>query len=139
MAWRPAPSPPQKQAAICVACARTLHDGRVTEGEIGRLVVFQDRKWVVADPRLGAFSVSIDGTRVGIARVEGEFGREVSPGSHRVRIRQWWYRSPPVEVDVLKGETVRLRADIDRSVGPVRRMGRMLVHPSRSLTLTRVT
>jgi len=111
----------------------------MTEGEMGRLVVFQDRKWVVADPRLGAFSVSIDGTLVGIAEVGGEVGRDVSPGSHTVRIRQWRYCSPPFEVDVLKGQTVRLRADINRTVGVVRRMARMLVRPSRSLTLIRVT
>lgn len=110
----------------------------MTEGAMGRLVVFQDRKWVVADPRLGAFSVSIDGLRVGIAHVGGEVGSDVLPGKHRVRIRQWWYRSPPLEVEVLNGQTVRLRADIDRSIGVVRRMGRMLLHPSRSLTLIRV-
>ncbi len=87
------------------------------------------------DPRLGAFVVSVDGNRIGVAPVQGESSSEVSAGRHTVRIRQWWFRSPSVQVDVASGQVVRLRADNDRSVGVPRRMGRMFVHPFRSLTL----
>lgn len=102
----------------------------------GKVVVFQDRDWAITDPRLGAFVVSVDGNRPsGVAPVRGETSVEVPPGRHTVRIRQWWYRSPQVEVNIGPGQVVRLRADIDRSVGVIRRMGRMLVRPFRSLTL----
>ena len=108
----------------------------MTEADTGGvLVVFQDRKWV-GDLRLGAFTVAIDGVRTGVARVQGEVSAQVSPGRHTVRIRQWWYRSPSVDVDVPEGQTVRMRADVDMSVGRARRVGRMLLRPSRSLTLT---
>ena len=86
------------------------------------ITVYQDREWHIADPRLGAFVVVVDGKRIGAAPVHGEITTSVELGSHSVRIRQWWFRSPTVVVEAHEGEHVRLRADIDKSVGVLRRM-----------------
>jgi hypothetical protein len=102
--------------------------------DAGSIVVFQDRTWM-ADPKLGAFTVYVDGRRVGVAPVLGELVVPINPGPHRVRIRQWWFRSPAVEVVVETGAAVRLRGDIPMSVGVFGRMGRFLFAPSSALVL----
>ena len=100
----------------------------------GTIQVFQDRKWF-GDPRLGAFVVYIDGKRAGVARVSGHMTSQVASGRHSVRIRQWWYRSPSFEVNVVGDENVRLRADIPRSIGFARGMARAILRPSSLLVL----
>ena len=102
------------------------------------ITVFQDRQWVGVS-RLGAFVVAIDGRGIGVAPVLGTISTEVPPGSHVVRIRQWWFRSPPLAVELHGGDHVRIRADIDRSVGAVRRTAKWLIAPNKALTLERDT
>jgi hypothetical protein len=105
------------------------------EGPASSVVLFQDREWF-GDPRPGAFSVSIAGNRVGKLPVRDALTVPVSPGRHVVGIRQWWYRSPPLTVDVEQGGTVRLRGDVSRSRF-LAGMAQFLFTPSSALVLTR--
>jgi hypothetical protein len=104
------------------------------EKATGTLVVLQDRQWV-GDPRLGGFNVSVNGRRVGKAPVQGRLVVPVSPGPNTVRIRQWWFRSPPVTLDIASDATVRLRGDIPRSMGFSARMFKFLISPGSALVL----
>ena len=96
--------------------------------------MFQDRKWF-GDPRLGSFVVYIDRKRAGVAAVGGELALDVARGRHEVRIRQWWYRSQSIEVSLEGDQVVRLRADIPRSMGFMRRMVQAIFRPSSLLVL----
>lgn len=104
------------------------------DAEGGAIVVFQDRTWF-GDPKLGAFAVYVDGCRVGVAPVLGEVVVPTGPGPHTVRVRQWWLASPPVDVVVEPGTSVRLRCDIPRSEGAFVRMGKAVLSPRHSLAL----
>ena len=99
------------------------------------ITVFQDRSWF-GDRRLGAFVLTVDGKRAGVVRVQGSLTVDVQPGQHVLRVRQWWYRSRAVRVDVQAAETVRLKAGVDRSVGFLRRWVRFMFKPSTALSLT---
>ena len=72
--------------------------------------VFQDRQWA-GDPRLGTFTLYLDGTRAGLVRPLSKLRVDVEPGPHSLKTRQWWYRSPVITVEVEAGEVVRLKAD----------------------------
>jgi len=99
-----------------------------------RIEVFQDRQWA-GDPRLGAFTLYLDGARAGLVRPLSKISVDVELGLHSLNTRQWWYRSPVITVEVEPGEVVRLKAD-----GPEGRNGffRLLFHPSASLTIVSV-
>jgi hypothetical protein len=105
-----------------------------TERPDATIVVFQERDWF-GDPRLGAFTVSVDRKQVGRVAVNGSSTFPVSAGTHTVRIRQWWYRSPSITLNVPSGADARLRADVPRSLSFLRRMGRFLFAPSACLVL----
>lgn len=100
----------------------------------GYIVIRTDREWF-GDPRLGTFTASVDRRRVGKLPPEGHVEMCCVPGSHVVRIRQWWYRSPSVEVRVSPGESVLLMADIPRTGSAFIRFFRLLLTPSKALTL----
>jgi hypothetical protein len=100
----------------------------------GTIIVFQDREWF-GDPRLGAFTMSVDSKRVGKVILHGECACQVVPGVHSVRIRQWWYRSPVVNVNVASGMTTRLRGDIPLSLSFLKRMAKFALSPSSCLVL----
>jgi hypothetical protein len=105
-----------------------------SESLVGSIVIFQDRMWY-GDPRRGSFVARVDGHSAGTIAVLGSVRVEAQPGQHSVRIRQWWYRSPQIEVTVTPGVTVYLRGDIDRSKGTLSRMVKMFFAPSSSLAL----
>jgi len=96
--------------------------------------VFQDRKWL-GNPRLGSFVVYIDRKRAGVAAVGGELASGVAKGRDEVRIRQWWYRSQTIEVTIEGDEVLRLRGDIPRSMGFMRRMVQATFRRSSPLVL----
>jgi hypothetical protein len=108
----------------------------MNESLTGTVVVFQDRMWF-GNPKQGAFVVNVDGKRAGVAPVNGELVVAVTPGSHQIRVRQWRFRSPAVEITVGGGETVLLSADIPRSLGFAARMALFLTRPSKCLVLAR--
>lgn len=139
----------EEQRAAWEAGAVAIYDGQVQDrilpllrqaagfdaDNLGMVVVIQDRLWG-GDPRFGGFRVRVDGRRAGIAPVGGRCFVTVKPGTHPVRIRQWWYQSPSLVLDIHAGQTIRLKADIDRSAGVFRRMGRLLFKPWQSLSLS---
>jgi len=98
------------------------------------IVVFQDRNWS-GDPRLAAFTVSVDGKKVGQATLGSSLRVPVSPGSHTVRIRQWWYRSPRITVEVSSGSNVKLKADAPTDRGAFAGMVKLIFRPSTALVL----
>jgi hypothetical protein len=101
----------------------------------GRIVVESHRKWF-GDQRLGTFRVALDGVPAGSLPPEGAVDLACDPGTHIVRIRQWWYRSQPTQVHVSAGETVVLDADIPRDGSPVVRFVVFMFTPWRALSLT---
>jgi hypothetical protein len=100
----------------------------------GRILVKSHRKWF-GDQRLGAFKVSVDGVPAGKVPPDGSLDVTCDPGSHTVRIRQWWYRSEPAQIHVSAGETVALKADIPRDGNPVARVAAFMFTPWRVLSL----
>jgi hypothetical protein len=102
----------------------------------GTLVVFQDREWF-GDPRLAAFNVTVDGHGKGKARLKSELVVPLPSGTHTVRIRQWWYRSPPLSIELPAGATLRLKADIASSRPLLSRFAKMVFQPGTSLVLER--
>jgi hypothetical protein len=98
------------------------------------IVVENARKWL-GDQRLGAFHVALDGKKAGVAFPGERLDVACAAGPHTVRIRQWWYRSQPVPVDVKAGEEVCLVADAPRDGNVMVRMAKLIFRPSRSLTL----
>jgi hypothetical protein len=102
------------------------------------VTVFQERSWF-GDPRLGAFVLSIDGKRAGVVRLQDSLTVAIQPGPHTFRIRQWWYQSPAVNLDVSLDHSMRLKADIDRSLSAFRLWLRFLFTPWKALTLTPFT
>lgn len=91
-------------------------------------------RWV-GDPRLGKFKVYVDGKAVGSAPLSGSLRVPIHPGRVGVRVRLWWFASPPVQIDVGTGQTVQLWADIPRELPVLNRMMRMGLHPLQSLSL----
>ena len=87
------------------------------------------------DPRLGGFTVVIDGQRVGRAPLHGGLRWPVAPGTHTVRVRLWsYYKSPRLTIQVMPGASVILRAN--KPAGPVwKAMLLVMLRPFRSLSL----
>lgn len=102
------------------------------------LVVFQDRDWWI-NPRLAVFTVYVDNRRVGKATFQGRCVVSIQPGNHSVRARQWWFHSRPLSLDVAQGQTVTVRADVNRSGGFARTFARAMLRPFRSVRLELVS
>jgi hypothetical protein len=102
----------------------------------GWVEIYQDRMWF-GNPRQAAFAVYVDNRKVGKLPLNSSINLPLRSGTHYIRIRQWYYLSPPTPVDVVAGRTIRIKADIPR-IPLMRRMGRMLIAPTRCLVLTTV-
>lgn len=107
----------------------------VTETGPSRIVVESQRRWF-GDQRLGTFSVFLDQARVGKLPPIGRLDLSCAPGTHVLRIRQWWYRSPPIRVDALEGGSVLLTADIAHRGHFLIGMKTFIFAPWRALSLT---
>jgi hypothetical protein len=100
---------------------------------MSEIIVVNDSAWP-GNPRLGAFTVAIDGRRVGQAALHGELRCAVAPGTHTVRVRQWHYKSPRLAVSVLPGASTVVRAN--KPAGPAwKAMSRLALRPFRALSL----
>jgi hypothetical protein len=108
----------------------------VVAEESARIEVVNPYQWA-GNPRFARFHVYVDGKKVGSAPpLGGSFQTNLSSGSHRVRVRFWWFLIPPVLIDVAPGKSVRLTGDIPRELSVPKRMARMGVHPATSLKLS---
>ena len=120
------------------------------------VVISQSRQFA-GSPRFGAMTAYVDGKRVGVVFAQGTFSVEqfpyqsrrwsripareelsipVSPGEHVVRVRQWWYFSPGLRVEIEPVETVRLNADFNRTGGILRSLLRGTFTPWKALRVS---
>ena len=103
--------------------------------DLGQVELVNNYRWG-GDPRIARFHLYVDGKKAGSAQpLGGSCEVNVSPGRHTARIRFWWYFSPPLALDVLTGQRIRLVGDIPRKLSVPKRMARLLLHPLTSLEL----
>jgi hypothetical protein len=102
--------------------------------ERATIVVSNTQLWS-GDQRLGAFYVTLDGLRAGVAFPGDRATISCAPGRHVVRIRQWWFKSDPVTVEVGPAQELHFVASGPRGGNAAARMITLLVRPSRSLKL----
>jgi hypothetical protein len=128
--------PTNPTGAVRFPTERAIVDAGAIIGQVdgARVIVFQDRTWF-GDPRMGAFTVYLDGAKAGVAPVHGEIELRIAPGSHTIRVGQSWFRSPPIPLDLASGGSVRLKADIPRDIPLLPRLARFAVKPRRCLVL----
>lgn len=107
----------------------------VVDAVTGRIVVESDRNWF-GDPRIGTFAVYLDHARAGRLRPKDRLELRCAAGDHVLRIRQWWYRSKPVLVNVSDGRTITLTADIRRDSRLVHRIAIFILTPGHALSLS---
>jgi hypothetical protein len=98
------------------------------------IVVATNRSWYL-DPRSGAFTVYLDGKKAGHVFPRGRLVLSCGSGKHLVRIRQGWYFSPPVEVDVAQAASLLLNADVTHRGSVARRVLTLMFAPWRGLSL----
>jgi hypothetical protein len=89
------------------------------------------------EPRYGAMTVSVDGKALGRVPQFCTFRIPVTPGERSVQVRLLWFKSRPVTIAAMPGETIRLSADFVRDLPAGRRLLRMVLHPRRALVLAR--
>jgi hypothetical protein len=83
----------------------------------------------------GTFAVYLDGKRVGNLKPVDELKIACSPGTHKVSVRQWWYRSRPVSFSIQAGQNaVAEVVDPGQNKG-LRSFGRFLFTPGSALTV----
>ena|ERR1039457_458997 len=102
---------------------------------LSRIVVESHRRWF-GDQRLGTFTVSLDNARVGKLPPTGRLELQCAPGTHVLRLRQWWYRSPPTHVSAPEGSSVFLTADVAHRGHLVRALNTLVFAPWRALSVT---
>jgi hypothetical protein len=103
--------------------------------EAASIVLTAPRPWYGNQQR-GAFVISVDGKRAGIVMPQGTLSVACSAGRHRLRARQWWYRSPAVDVEAASGEVVRLSVGIAHRGSPVKGFLTLMFRPWRGLAIT---
>jgi hypothetical protein len=97
------------------------------------IVVKNDQQWA-GDPRLGAMSIYVDGRKAGQALPRAEAKVTVSVGDHSVSVRQWWFRSEPVNLSVGSGEVATVSAQRPSGMAGFLRFA---LHPLSALTVQR--
>lgn len=91
---------------------------------VGYVEISQDRDWF-GPPRRAAFAVYVDGSHFGTLAIKSTIRMTLPIGPHRLRIRQFYFMSPTVNINVESGQTLRLKADIPR-IPLLRRFLKML-------------
>jgi hypothetical protein len=104
----------------------------VTEG--ASIILTAPRPWF-GNQQLGAFVISVDETKAGVLMPQGSLALDCSAGRHRLRARQWWYRSPTVEVDVVPGEMTRLSVGLMHGGSPIKAFLTLMFRPWRAVEM----
>ncbi len=97
-----------------------------------RLIFRSNRRWY-GDQRLGSIAVWVDGTKLGRLAPSGTLEERMTPGSHAVRIGQWWYRSRTVAIDIQPNQSLVVDVVDPRSNNLVKQMALFIFAPRRSL------
>ncbi len=92
------------------------------------IAIRNDYMWI-GSPRLGEFSIYVDGRYAGRAALGATEKIPVSPGTHTVRVRLWWYLSPRVTVEINSGSAVYFKVDIPRNRNLLNRMVKGMFDP----------
>jgi len=98
---------------------------------------YVSRRWVqpkVTSARAGAFTVHVDGKRVGVVPALGALSIEVEPGMHTLRVGLRWFRSRPVEL-MAPADDLRFTATIPQSLASFLRLA---FKPRSAIVLRRV-
>lgn len=95
------------------------------------------RQWI-GKQRRGAVSVRLDGKKIGLVFPEQKRSYPCPQGRHSVRVRQWWYFSARLDVELQPGEEILLVADRPRGNILVA-MAVLMFRPWRSISLERKT
>ena len=106
---------------------------RTTSG--ASFVVTNDRRWTL-NPKFGTLHVYVDGRPRRVVRLNQQGVIRVSPGVHSIRVRHWWFMSPPRTVDARPRSEIHLHADVASEPTMLRRMAGAVFRPLRSLSLT---
>jgi hypothetical protein len=102
------------------------------------IAVVSNRNWYLR-PRSGTFVVTLDGQRVGAVAPVDTLELHCSPGTHVLRVRQWWLRSKPTPVVASEGSVSYVEVD-DPSRSPfLKTWLTMMFAPGRALTLSITT
>jgi hypothetical protein len=97
-------------------------------------VVQTQRDWF-GDPRLGTFTVYLDGNNAGKVAPRGRLVLSSTIGEHVVRVRQWWYLSPRLTVDLREGSPLVVEVDVSRRDSFIRRFLTFMFAPWRALSI----
>jgi hypothetical protein len=102
-----------------------------------RVEVRNAYQWI-GNPRMAGFAVYVDRRRAGVAPLGGVLTVPTQPGAHVLRVRFWWFMSPPVRLSLEPGQTLRFSADIQREAPVAVRILRGMADPFRWLSLREV-
>ncbi len=83
----------------------------------------------------GGVTVTMDGVKIGVAPFKRTTFFMCQPGVHIVRVRKWWCKSAPIEVELDVSRPAILEVDIPKD-GLLRRMAAVTLRPSRAIRLT---
>ena len=98
------------------------------------LILKSNRFWVMST-QSGTFAVYLDGKRFGNLKPVDVVKIPCNPGTHKISVRQWWYRSRPVSFSIERGESA-LAAVVDPGQQKgLRAFARFLFTPGSALTV----
>jgi hypothetical protein len=101
---------------------------------VAELTVFGNGQWF-GDPRLGTVVVYVDGIKRGRVSPGESLLVTCAPGRHEVRVRQWWYMSPRIDVEIQPEQQTILKGGINQTGSIIWRILVTLFMPWRAMTL----
>lgn len=101
---------------------------------MAELTVIGDNQWF-GDPRLGSFTVYVDGIKRGRVSPDMSLLIACQPGRHVVRVRQWWYMSARIDIDMQPEQQMALKGGFNQTGNFVSRMFTGVFLPWRAMTL----
>jgi hypothetical protein len=101
---------------------------------VAELIVFGNSQWF-GDPRLGTVVVYVDGIKRGKVSPGDSLLITCEPGRHAVRVRQWWYMSPRIDVEMRPEQQTILKGSINQTGNVISRILVTLFMPWRAMIL----
>lgn len=101
---------------------------------MAEFTVIGNSRWF-GDPWLGTFTVYVDGIKRGRVSPDESLVVTCRPGRHAVRVRQWWYMSPRIDVEIQPDQQTALKGGFSQTGNLLSRMLTGLFLPWRAMTL----